>query len=111
MAGDLCRRLDALGRKTKAATALEYPACVTSSARPGKICTQGVNVDFSARECAFISRLEGHPTGIFGGGVLLSSAATRRKLEAERAKGARVIELSPREQAAQAWLDAQAAPG
>ena len=94
-----------------------YPAHVVSSATLGKIANCG-ELEIFSDECEFVHNLDGMKEidrGLFGGGILLSTAAAEKaraaaekaRAAAERARAVN-IELSAREKAIVARLDAQA---
>ena len=58
------------------------------------------HTEFAVRrsDCIFVRKLDNYPSGIFGGGLLISRRAAAERAAAERAAAER-IELSPREQA------------
>lgn len=86
-APDLTKRLAAANKERPSVELPKYayPDCVTSAGLLQKI-ARHVELVIRASECRQISRLDCQKgtTGIYGGGLLLSAAATARKITAER---------------------------
>lgn len=108
-APDLGVAIETAQKKIKDKKALpkyDYPPCVLTSAMLQKLAGNGVEFKVHRKECEEIAKLDSQKKlkkTIFGGGLLLSQAATERKKRAEerakeRAKECKIIwELSERE--------------
>ena len=112
----------ALGKGKAALPKYEFPADVLTSARLGWMSGHGATFSVRADECAFICNLDAMraagKSGIFGGGLLLSSHAAEERAAAERAAAERAAaeraaaeraaaerwQLSERERGIQAML-------
>lgn len=105
--GDLFRRVKEATDRMKGMTKTKqpryvYPAHVISSALLNKIAERGIILDFPARECEYVRKLDSQRAakkGIFGNGFLLSERLAAEHIEAREraAREATVWELSERE--------------
>ena len=111
VAGDLCRKLDAINKERKTQRKLVHPDCLITGATLGRLTTRGITLRVPMEECAFVRSAGG--TQLFGGGFLLSARMAAERMAAERMAAERMaaemaaaarLELTEEERRLQASL-------
>ena len=77
---------------------LAMPLELVTAARMNYYSVHGTDYSVRRSQSLFVRKLDNYPSGIFGGGLLISRRAAAERAAAERAAAER-IELSPRERA------------